>query len=113
MKLIIAAVTALIILSAMAFIAVADEGMDHQFWSGSHVDTIMDSQYVRDRVRNPEGIHVTDTRIYILDVWDSGRILSRKGAIRSFDRETQMEIGGESFFLAEENRFPVDITSER
>ena len=112
MKFTIAAVAALTILLAVAFITTANEGTDYPFWSGSHVDTVMDSQYVRDRVRNPQGIHVTETRIYILDVWDSGRILSRKGAIRAFDRDTQMEIGGESFFLAEENRFPVDITSD-
>ncbi|MCY4581071.1 MAG: hypothetical protein OXD31_18760 [Chloroflexi bacterium] len=112
MKFTVAVVAALTILLAMAFASTANEGASQPFWSGAHIDTIMDSQYVRDRIRNPQGIHVTDGRIYILDVWDSGRILSRKGAIRVFDRETQMEMGDESFFLAKENRFPVDIASD-
>ena len=112
MKYITATVVTLIALLMMAFIVIADGGEDYSFWSGSHIDTIMDSQYVRDRVRNPHGIHVTDTRIYILDVWDSGRIPFRKGAIRAFDRETQLEMGDESFWLAKGNRFPVDIASD-
>ena len=107
MKPTIAAVAALTILLAMAFIATADEGTDYSFWSGSHVDTVMDSQYVRDRIRDPQGIHVTDTRIYILAYEDT----QRPRAIRAFDRATQMELGDESFALAKENRCPADITS--
>ncbi len=108
MKPTIAAIAVLTILLAMAFNATADEGTNYSFWSGSHVDTVMDSQYVRDRIRDPQGIHVTDTRIYILAYEDT----QRPRAIRAFDRATQMELGDESFPLARENRYPVDIASD-
>ncbi len=108
MKPTIAAVAVLTILLAMAFIAIADEGTDYSFWSGSHVDTIMNSQYVRDRIHDPQGIYVSDDRIYLLSYGVSG--IPR--AIRVFDRTTQMELGDESFALARENRYPVDIASD-